>query len=429
MIPTKIKMIHEDLNYCMCNKRERYKTKEKMKDLLIIAHFVFLKNEGGNNRFNYIAKKASSYENVSIELITSSFFHSGKRQRGIRKLEEDGYKTTLLYEPSYKRNVSLQRVYSHYTLSKNLKKYLHSRKKPDCIYCAVPSLGVAYVASQYAMKNKIKFIIDVQDLWPEAFEMIFKVPILKNIIFYPMKRKADRIYASADEIVAVSETYKERAIQSNHMLSTGHSVYLGTDLNKFDAFKNKNGRLKKDKNEIWIVYIGTLGHSYDLISILKALEQLKKYDNYKNIKLIVMGEGPLMKKFQKYARSKNLQVYFKGRVEYAKMVAILTNCDIAVNPIIHGAAQSIINKVGDYAAAGLPVINTQECLEYRQLIEHYQCGINCENGNIKDIAKAIYRLCENKNLRLKQGKNSRKLAKERFDRNVTYNEIVDLMIK
>ena len=44
------------------------------------------------------------------------------------------------------------------------------------------------------------------------------------------------------------------------------------------------------------------------------------------------------------------------------MVGMLGVCDIAVNSISKGAAQSIINKHGDYAAAGLPVVNTQESL-------------------------------------------------------------------
>lgn len=53
---------------------------------------------------------------------------------------------------------------------------------------------------------------------------------------------------------------------------------------------------------------------------------------------------------------------------YPEMCGRLVACYIAVNPITHGAAQSIINKHGDYAASGLPVVNTQECEEYRNLV-------------------------------------------------------------
>ena len=130
----------------------------------------------------------------------------------------------------------------------------------------------------------------------------------------------------------------------------------------------------------------------------------------------------LMKEFEKDAYQ--LPVKFTGRLSYEKMVENLSNCDMAINPIRKGSAGSIINKVGDYAMAGLPVINTQECLEYRNLIDIYNAGINCECENEDQIAKAISQLIESKELRNEMGKGNRKLAEEKFDRAITYKEIV-----
>ena len=80
-----------------------------------------------------------------------------------------------------------------------------------------------------------------------------------------------------------------------------------------------------------------------------------------------------------YADQKKVLASFMGRKSYEEMVGIMCSCDLVVNPIVKGAAQSITNKVGDYALSGLAVINTQENPEYRELIEQYGCGINCEN--------------------------------------------------
>lgn len=109
------------------------------------------------------------------------------------------------------------------------------------------------------------------------------------------------------------------------------------------------------------------------------------------------------------------------------MVSILVECDIAVNPISHGAAQSIINKHGDYAAAGLPVLNTQESEEYRDLVCKYGIGINCNNADAEDLADKILILYYNEELRKIMGKNSRKLAENKFDRAVTYRDIFKLL--
>ena len=76
------------------------------------------------------------------------------------------------------------------------------------------------------------------------------------------------------------------------------------------------------------------------------------------------------------------------------MVGLMCSWDMVINPIMHDAAQSITNKVGDYALSGLPVINTQECPEYRELVETYQCGINCRCGDAEDVAKAVEALAE-----------------------------------
>lgn len=401
-----------------------------MKNILIIANFISIMPwQGGNNRFTYLANLLAE-RGHKVEVITSSFSHAKKCQKELEKdkVEALPYKLTNIYEPGYKKNVSLKRFYSHHILGKNIKKYLENlENKPDIIYCAIPSLSVPKAAAQYAKANNIRFVIDIQDLWPEAFKMVFHIPVISNIIFYPLKKMADSIYKTADDIIAVSETYVNRAVKINDKYKNKLSVFLGTELSNFDRYKNEN-KVEFNDDNIRLVYIGTLGHSYDLRCTIDAISILNS-KGIKNIKFVVMGDGPLKSEFEDYARGKNVDVEFLGRLEYAKMVGILCSCDIAINPISKGAAQSIINKVGDYAAAGLPVISTQECDEYRNLVEKYKIGFNCENNNSNDLAEKINILYNNEKIRKEFGNNNRKLAEEKFDRNKTYNEIVKLMEK
>lgn len=379
--------------------------------------------ESNNSRFVYIAKLLAMSKNNNVEIITSDFNHTKKEKfNKIGKL--DGVKITACHEPGYPKNVCLKRFNSHKKLSKNIKEYLEKRKKPVIIYCAIPSLAVGKIVAQYAEKNGVRFVIDIQDLWPEAFKMVFKIPLLSNAIFYPMKRQANYIYKCADDIIAVSDTYRDRATSVNKKYKNKLTVFLGTNLEYFDKCKEKNIKHYND-NIIRIAYIGTLGHSYNIKTIIDALELLK--EKYNNLNFLVMGSGPLKNQFEAYAKDKNINCEFTGRLEYPEMVGTLCSCDIAVNPITHGAAQSIINKVGDYAAAGLPVINTQENLEYRNLVEKYNIGYNCENSNKQDIANKIEILIKDKKLRKELGNNNRKLAEEKFDRKKTYNQIVKII--
>lgn len=169
-----------------------------------------------------------------------------------------------------------------------------------------------------------------------------------------------------------------------------------------------------------------MGHSYDLTCVIDALSILKQ-QGIGNIKFIVLGDGPLKHRFEAYAKEKRISADFLGRLSYGAMIGILIECDIAVNPISPRAAQSIINKHGDYAAAGLPVLNTQESLEYKNLVDEYKMGINCNNNDPVDLAAKLKELYENDESRKAMGLNSRRLAEEKFDRAQTYPLILEVI--
>lgn len=393
-------------------------------DIVILADFCGRFDETDNSRFLYLANMLK--ENHEVEVITSDFNH-GTKSYFDSSPEGYPYKITMLHEGAYKKNVCLQRFKSHHLWGKNVIEYLKKRKKPDVVYCAIPPLKGPYEAAKYCEKNGIKFIIDVQDLWPEAFKLVFNLPVISKSVFAPFNFMANRIYKTADEIVAVSQTYANRALRVNSKCKKGISVFLGTNIDKFDhAAENAKITIEKNQDEVWIAYCGTLGHSYNIKIILEALKNLKSQGVTK-FKFIVMGMGPLQNKFKELAIKWDLPVIFTGKLPYDEMCAQLKICDIAVNPISKGAAQSIINKHGDYAMAGLPVVSTQEAQEYRNLLEDYKCGFNCGVESTQEVTQAIRTLIENENLRLEMGRNSRRLGEEKFDRKQSYKTIINVI--
>ena len=392
-----------------------------MKDIIIIAEFCGDFSSSDNSRFLYLAKLLSKENNV--EIITSNFFHQTKKRRDHHQYDYD-FLLTLIDEPGYSKNICLKRFYSHYIWGKRVLEYLRNRKtKPDVVYCAVPSLTGANRVAKYCNHRKIPFIIDIQDLWTEAFQMVFNVPIISNMIFFPFSLLVNNIYKRADKICAVSDTYVKRALKVNQKCPEGTNVFLGTDLDTFDKYARMSPIFKKPKDKIWIAYCGTLGSSYDISCVINALGLVG--DN--RITFVVMGDGPHKKKFEILAKRKKIQMIFAGRLRYDRMCSLLAECDFAVNPIRHRAAQSIINKHADYAAAGIPVLNTQENQEYRELVETFHMGINCNNNDPVDLARCIKELVMNKTLREEMGKNARRCAEEKFDRKITYCQLIALI--
>lgn len=388
--------------------------------IVIIDHYSQAPGEKGNNRFLYIANMLCD-RGYEVEIVTTDFSHIKKQTRNIPQsaFEKLPYKYTMLPEPPYKKNISLQRILSHRVFGRNLKAYLKDRTDIEAIYISVPSLDVGVAAADYCNEHKIPFFVDIQDIWPEAFELVLPLKNITKHVLFPLRKQAKYIYRSATKLLAVSNTYldvgKKYAPEAQ-----GVSVFLGTDLSKFDQAVCEYG-LKHVDDCVTLGYVGTLGASYNIDIVISAVEQLVK-KGYK-IRFKVLGDGPELERLKQLG--KNLPIDFQGRLAYGQMVGELSSCDIAVNPIVHGAAQSIINKHGDYAAAGLPVISTQESPEYRELISQYNCGITCGVDDVQAVADAIEDLILHDEKRIEMGKNSRRMAEELFDRKVIYNHIID----
>lgn len=394
-----------------------------MKDIVILAHFTGDLNCESNNRFNYLCEELAKKHHV--ELVTTDFSHKLKDRRDISSVNKP-FKTTFIHEPKYKRNVSIRRFYSHFVWGNRVAAYLRKREKPDIVYCAVPSLTGPQKVAQYCHKNGIRFIIDIQDLWPEAFGMVVKIPVLSSILFSPFRYHANKIYSKADDIVAVSEEYVQRALSVNKKNAKGYAVYIGTKLEKYDEGRKSEPYARKPKGELWIGYCGSLAASYDIPNLIKAVEILVQR-GFANIRLIIMGDGGHKQTFVDIATEKGIPVLFTGRLLYTRMCAQIDQCDIVVNPIRSGSAASIINKHGDYAASGKPVVNSQENREYRDLIERYHMGLNCNCEDALDMAQKLEILITDSDLRKMMGENARKCAEEKFDRKFTYQTIYDLM--
>ena len=389
--------------------------------ILMVCHFTDIPSQIGNGRFTYLAQMLVN-SGHNVELLTTDYAHTQKKHRSYPK-QIAPYKVTLLHEPAYKKNVCLKRFYSHYVFSKNIKKYLNTIEIPDVIYCSIPSIDVGYEVAKYAEKNNVRFIIDVQDLWPEAFKLVFNVPIVSDTVFFSMTKKINYVYRCADKVIAVSDTYRKRALRVNKKDKTGLNIYLGTDLSElFKKMESQKISYCKKTNEFWIGYLGTLGNSYDIQTCLYAMVDVQK--DYPNAKLILLGDGPLEESFKQLAQKLKVKVEFLGRRPYVEAMNILKQCDIALNPLHKNAAQSIINKVGDYAALGLPVINSLENQEYRNLLEKYQAGLNIACEDEKEMSEKIKELLKDDALRNFLGEGNLKLGQEKFDRVKTYPKIV-----
>ena len=351
---------------------------------------------------------------------SSNFFHHTKSYRKEIK-EIPGLKIILLPTSRYKRNISLRRVVNHYIFAKSFeRRFKEIKDSPDVILVSCPPLISAKVAIKVAKKLKIKCIIDIRDLWPEAFEMILPFKIGK-IFFWPIKKYVDNIYDSADALMAVSQTYRNRALSVSKNKFKKSLVYsLGIDLNLFDSLtQEKNSfEIEKKAGEFWFTYIGTIGKSYDIETILKCARLL--LSSHPNIKFFIAGDGPDFTRIKKLAeRYKLVNCKFLGWFSFKDMISLLKKADVGLNTIVAKSKTTFPNKLFDYMAAKLPIINSVGG-EFKNLLESENIGRQYIAGNPDSLKEAILYLYNQPKKCKIMGENARKLVEREFDRNKIY---------
>lgn len=390
---------------------------------------VKLNGEKGYSRFRYIGDFLSD-AGYQVDLITTTFQHWEKAQRDIDTIKKEDYKFRLkfIYEPGYRKNIDPRRIWSHHIAAKNLTKLLEQDGDYDLIYCEIPPNDVALAAAEYAKKKGIPFVPDVNDLWPEAMRMVLDIPVVSDILFYPLQRDAEKVYSLVSGIIGTSDEYRDRPLKNQKLDVPRKTVYVGNEIAEFDKGVETYGpQIQKPGGEFWVSYAGTIGTSYDIRTMVLAGRELLDR-GMDQIKIKILGGGPLKEELENLAKEKECtNVEFVGYAPYPKMAAYLAKSDILVNSFVKKAPQSIVTKIGDYLAAGKPMINTCMSPEFRQKVETDGFGINILPEDVKILTDAIMDLYKDREGCRIMGEKARKIAEEQFDRPESYKKIIELI--
>lgn len=401
--------------------------KKKLR-VLFYNSAVYLPGEGGYKRTMYLfdMMREMGYD---VTLVTSDFNHYSKQKRDIEKFraEYPEYsRIVILPAVPYKKNISLKRWLSGRLYKRTfIKWFKQNHQNYDLVYTNMPGAETNIAMSKICKRNNIKMIIDVRDLRPEVFRILLKKEWLYNIVTYGMKLKANRAYNVADELLAVSEEYLQRGLMANNHCKNPKAIYIGAILDKFyNGIEKYASEIEKSDGEIWATYAGTLGSTYDLYTLIDVAHSLL-IKGYYQIKFKILGQGPESESLKQYAKSLGVNnVDFVGFVDYERMAAYLSKSDMTINSLKARASQSIINKVADYFAAGIPILNGSLCKEMQYLVDYYKTGVNFQPENVESLESAILHVINNSEVSNTYGENAKKLALEKFDRKTSYLEII-----
>ena len=399
-----------------------------MKRIAMIVTDVALAGEKGLGRMFYLAELFCK-NGYQVDLITSSFQHWLKRRRTDEEMaharENALCGITFLDEPGYTKNVQVKRILSRRVLTKAVRRHLEENSY-DLVYCQIPDNHLASVAAGWAKKAGVPFIVDIEDLWPEAMRMVLDVPVVSDLLFSYFTVTAKKTYRLADAAVGSSDTYRDEPGKYGVTIPDSVTVYVGNDLAAFDTGAEEQlSGAEKPEGEFWVTYAGTLGTSYDIATLIRAADLLQKRGR-KELRIMLLGDGPLRSELEALAKELTGNVTFLGYAPYGRMAAYLKQSDVTVNSLVRKASQSIVSKIGDYLAAGHPMINTGLDPEFWNKVEKDGFGINVRPEDPEALAAAIEGLMDDLEGCTRMGLRARQIAREQFDRPHTYRKIIRL---
>lgn len=230
-----------------------------------------------------------------------------------------------------------------------------------------------------------------------------------------------KVYRNIDRYVFVSKFAYEYFIAHAPRINKAQALVIPESVLHIDTsdqaqVPNLREKLKMNDSQALIMFHSRLCRDKGIDVLLKAVSLIDK-DKYK---LAVLGSG------QSNAESRIKSYIIEHQlVENVKLLGFQRNvrgylqqCDFGVQPSTIAEAQGISNL--EYMKKGKPIITTSNGAQ-PEYVTNMENGLLVKPNNPEQLAEAIEMLCDNKELRVKLGKQ----AKSDFDTKLNYNKFYE----
>jgi len=203
----------------------------------------------------------------------------------------------------------------------------------------------------------------------------------------------------------------------------------GIDLNEFNPQIAKLDKFEREdalgKKKINILFLGRIEERKGLIYLLQAYKLLQQ--KYDNLRLIIVGDGPLKQECEKYATDNGLMnIYWEGTQSGPVVAHYYASCDIYCSPAIFGESFGIV--LLEAMACGKPVVAYAN-QGYKELLKETKGEkFLAEPKNIEDLALKLENLIKDENLRKEMGEWGIEEAKK-YSWEKIANQILDFYYK
>ena len=325
----------------------------------------------------------------------------------------------------YVKNISIGRVKFEIKYARSLARGFKKEKKPDLILTAGTGLVTAfYPVWPYFKDNHVPVIYDIMDvhLFNSYMEQHYKAFVpLARILTRSIEKREKPFYQNVDAICGLGrnqvEIAKSRTKKNNIPSCLVYNSIVVDEFRKKMEWPLQVELPKKSEDEVWCVYAGSLGPSYDIEPLLQCAERVR--DNNDKIRFIIAGAGPQEKHVAEISES-NEKVTYLGSVEPDWLPAIYKRCDIGLCTYASYSTVDMPDKFYDYTAAGLAVVNSLQG-EIKEYVK--DVGVQYKAEDSASLYEMIKQCCAN----LGAYRQASWDLAERFDLNKQLESLLELI--
>lgn len=386
--------------------------------------------------FLYDIKKLSVGASVHVSELTKALNAQGYDIRPYNlnpyPLEETSTQTTT--RKVFKGRLKLHRylsqinaLFANYQYFKKAMRII-KRDRPDVIMLRYNRLNFAVVMIRWL--TKIPLLLELNAPLTYEYRMyvqdFVKLPILPEFTEWLSLKTADSVFV-------VSKSLKDYYVNWKINEKKIYIVENGADLDKFsDDLTSRADQLieqHKLRDKVVVGFIGSFHYWHGVDRFFKFIDVIA--NKYSKVQFLLVGSGPMKNELQEIINTENLsdKVIFTNYIPHDEIAVYLAAMDIvlAIYPKVDFFYFSPL-KIFEYMAAGKAVLATK-IGQITEIIDHGKNGMLFEPDDFDDLQAKVFQLIENRNLRLKIGKQAAETIKEKYTWNHTAEKISKILLE
>jgi glycosyltransferase involved in cell wall biosynthesis len=372
---------------------------------------------------------------------TSSFDHYGRSQRdtrgGLREVDEL-YSIRYIPAPSYKKNLSIARLFHDWILARRFLKLAHQDENPpDVILASLPSPGLAWAAVRFGERTGVPVVVDVRDLWPDVIydHVPRALGPLARLALRRMQLTTARACAGAQAIVGVTEPFVDWGVANagRSRRSTDRAFHLGYLRSEEPGLGGASQAVQgepwanRSPDPLLVVFFGTLGRMFDLVPVFDAARLLRERGC--DIDFVICGDGSARIEMERQAAGLD-NVLFTGWVDRSQIDQLLHRADVGLAPYVQSSnfSKNIPNKIAEYLSGGLVLAVSLDEGQMSDFINQWECGFSYGDSSAR-LADRLEEFASGAaSLGVSQS-NAERAFNASLDAKVIYGELVDFLVE